>query len=440
MNKRAIFALCLGITSLGWLSSAQADPFAKVPVGTVITKANCQQYLDHFDVGWQHECTESAPQNSMPADLQIVIAPTQSYPIPHTYWDATEKYSKQVSLVPTGDGSYTLKGYVAGMPFPYNTLDRNDPLAGYKLMYDAYFQYQPAVMVGYGVHTLSIDRYGNRFEGKSYTMDYVVAANTDAAYPMVLPDSPGEDKGVYFTNYTEQLYPTQLQYIAGVEWDYMDPSKIPNNWAYIPSIRRVLELSQAARCAPFVAAVNFSYDDHSRIQLPPTWFKAQYLGTKQEITYVVPEDHFKAATDYRNWEIHYGVYPTAKIGGHWEARPWLQLAMQRTPAHAAGYCEAQHYDWLDQEQTMTIAYDDFDQNGKFWRGQYNYNPAKRVPGTNGYSFYSGVWAHINPDFQNFDNSNLLPPLDGFWYNQETPKQYVNFYRFGNPAGLNEITQ
>ena len=61
-------------------------------------------------------------------------------------------------------------------------------------------------------------------------------------------------------------------------------------------------------------------------------------------------------------------------------------------------------------------------------------------GTNGYSFYSGLWAHLNPDFQNLDNSNTLPVLDGFWFNQETPTRYVNYFRYGNPAGLNQITQ
>jgi len=440
MIKKFGFILALGLASLGLISAAQADPYGTVPVGTVITKANCQKYLDHFDVGWQHECTDTTPQTSMPEDYKIVIAPTQSYPVPSTFWDATEKYSKQVSLVPAGDGGYSLKGYIAGMPFPYDKLDRSDPLAGFKLMYDAYYQYQPAVMAFDGLHTLNVDRYGNRYEQRSYGTNYVVEANTDAVYPMTIPNSPGEDKGVYFVNYTEQEYPTQVQYIAGIEWDYMDPSRLPNNWAFIPSIRRVLELSQAARCAPFVASANFSYDDHSRIQLPPTWFKAQYLGTKNEITYVVPEDHFKQAVDYHNWEISYGVFPTDKVGGHWEVRPWLQLATERVPSRTVGYCEAKHYIWLDKEQTMSIAYEDFDQNGKFWRGQYNYNPAKKVVGTNGYSFYSGLWAHLNPDFQNLDNSNTLPVLDGFWFNQETPKRYINYFRYGNPAGLNQITQ
>ncbi|HLH76201.1 MAG TPA: DUF1329 domain-containing protein [Candidatus Binataceae bacterium] len=436
MNRLISLVVAVGLLAIAGLGTANADPFAKIPVGTVITKANCQQYLDHMTEVLGHECTMNQVQLSMPADYQIVIKPTVSYPVPHSFWDATEKYSKQVTLEPTGDGSYRMKGYVAGMPFP--TLDMKDPLAGFKLMYDAYFQYQPAMMSGDGLHTISIDRYGNRSDTLGWIGNYVLSHNSDPAYPMVIPGSPGDKDGVYFASSIEQEFPTQIQYLSGLEWDYSDPDRIPENYAFIPSIRRVLQLSQAARCAPFTASSNFSYDDHSRIQLPPVWFKAQFLGAKQEITYVVPPNRLIEATKESNWDIHYGIWPKDSLGGHWEVRVWYQLATQRLPRYAAGYCEANHYIWLDKEQVMTIAYDDFDQNGKYWRGQYNYNPAKPVPG-GGYSFYSGLWAHLNPDVQNVDNSSTFPFVN-WWFNQEVPKRFLNLDRYATPGGLNQIVQ
>jgi hypothetical protein len=47
---------------------------------------------------------------------------------------------------------------------------------------------------------------------------------------------------------------------------------------------------------------------------------------------------------------------------------------------------------------------------------------------------------FNRNFQNWDNSNLLRPVGSFWYNQETPKHYVDYDRCGDPAGLNQFVQ
>ncbi|HLH77874.1 MAG TPA: DUF1329 domain-containing protein [Candidatus Binataceae bacterium] len=434
-------SLIVGVALLaGMGGSAAADPFAPIPAGTEITKANCQKYLDHMTEVLGHTCTMNEPQNTMPPDYKIVIEPTQSYPVPHNYWDATEKYSKQVKLEPEEGGAYRMVGYIAGMPFPFSQLSTSDPTAGAKMAYDAYMQFQPAVMFADQLHTILVDRYGNRTEASSWLGNYVLSHVTDAGYPMTIPNSPGSTDGVYFASYSEQQFPTQNQYLSGLEWDYTDPDKFPQNWVYLPSIRRVIELSQAARCAPFTATSNFSYDDHSRAQLPIIWFKNQYLGTKYEITYVVPPDKLNQASSSESvWDMRYGMWPTKRTGGHWEVRQWLQVASQRLPQYAKGYCEANHYIWLDKEQTITVAYDDFDQNNNYWRGQFNFNPAKPVPG-GGYSFYSGMWAHLNPDIQNLSNAEILVDNSHWWFDQDVPARYTKYDRFATPAGLWQVTQ
>ncbi|HLH78277.1 MAG TPA: DUF1329 domain-containing protein [Candidatus Binataceae bacterium] len=420
--------------------AAPAQQSQQVPVGTVITKANCQKFLANMGEVFGHLCTSSDIQTSLPVNYQIVIAPTQSYPLPPTYWEATEKYGHQVKLVPTGDGGYRMIGYVAGQPFPFSTLSTKDPLAGFKLMYDSYFQYQPAMLVYHGLQAVLFDRYGNEFTQQAMGVLYNLGHVTDQGYPLVIPNSAGS-KGVFTSGYTELIYPTQLQYIGGLELDYSNPDRFPLNYAFIPSIRRVVQLSQAARCAPFVANVDFSYDDVSKAPLPITWFKAQYLGTKNIISYIVPPDRVGVVNDPSMWDIHYGVWPKAAVGGHWEMRQQMQLAVQRIPKRAAGYCYANHYIWLDKEQTVTVGWDDFDQNGKFWRGLWTYQPAKRVPGwPNAYYLEGNAWCHLNYDFNNLHSDSLIPPKDGYWYNQDTPAKYVNYPRYSDVAGLNQIVQ
>ena len=67
--------------------------------------------------------------------MTMKIVPTDRLEWPPPYKSATEKYSPQVSLAPDG----TLKGYLAGLPFPL--VDANDPNAAIKVMWN--FSYRP---------------------------------------------------------------------------------------------------------------------------------------------------------------------------------------------------------------------------------------------------------------------------------------------------------
>ena len=67
--------------------------------------------------------------------MQLRIVPTDKLDWPPPFKTATEKYSPQVQLTPDG----TLKGYVAGQPFPL--LDPNDPQMATKVMWN--FSFRP---------------------------------------------------------------------------------------------------------------------------------------------------------------------------------------------------------------------------------------------------------------------------------------------------------
>jgi Protein of unknown function (DUF1329) len=63
--------------------------------------------------------------------MPIPVIETRKAEWPKAYKEATEKYSGQVKLSADGRSMYN---YVAGSPFP--KVDLNDPLVGYKLMWN----------------------------------------------------------------------------------------------------------------------------------------------------------------------------------------------------------------------------------------------------------------------------------------------------------------
>jgi hypothetical protein len=97
--------------------NAGADSNATIAPGTRITAQNWQNYRKFMPLGMQL-LLEGKAMVKVPNDFEIVIGPTESYPLPKKYREDTEKYSRQVQLVQLPAGGYTLKGYLPGCLFP----------------------------------------------------------------------------------------------------------------------------------------------------------------------------------------------------------------------------------------------------------------------------------------------------------------------------------
>src|ERR1700730_8926992 len=91
-------------------SSANAkisDPVATgdggIPVGTVITMQNWQQYRQFMSDGLV-DLFSGKYYWKMPADVSMPVGPTIVNPLPKNYLAATEKYSGQVKVLELPDG------------------------------------------------------------------------------------------------------------------------------------------------------------------------------------------------------------------------------------------------------------------------------------------------------------------------------------------------
>ena len=115
-----------------------ASAGGSIPPGTMITTQNWQQYKQFMPEG-MIGLFDGSYQWKMPSDVQMEVGPTDVYPLPKTYLEATEKYSGQVKIVDLPDGALTLSNYQGGMPFP----NLAEPHIGWKILANLWYRYLP---------------------------------------------------------------------------------------------------------------------------------------------------------------------------------------------------------------------------------------------------------------------------------------------------------
>ena len=126
---------------------------APLPVGTVITTQNWQQYKDYMP-GWMQVLFSGEYFYKLGPNQQIVVGPTIPKTLPKAYLANTEKYSGQVTLKELPEGATLIQNYTAGLPFPHPT----QPDLGAKLLWNLWYRYNPRVEVN-GPRILLIDKY-----------------------------------------------------------------------------------------------------------------------------------------------------------------------------------------------------------------------------------------------------------------------------------------
>jgi hypothetical protein len=405
---------------------ADADSPDTIPVGTKITLQNWQQYKKFMPLGMQAAFSGQYPFHIGPEPVYTMeVGPTHDFPPPGNLAQNTEKYSGQVKLEKLPSGQWMIRGYVAGVPFP----NPQEPNRGVKLMYNYWFFYRTGIVHNNNVGFL-VDRYGNK---SSTLVEAVFYGMSHLSVPGLPIDRPFANGRLYSTRFELQI-PEQTKYTTELTELSDDPLKLPEVYVFLPSLRRSLRLSSAAKCSP-ILGLDYVQDDNS---WQPTNFNVKYLGNKKLLTYMGdPKKAFKkeAYVGLADGEPA-GTFPSwPKDGtGLWELRKYHVIDL-RWNQSLGRYCYTHVIYYVDDQLNWTPYHDNYDNSEKLWKffdlkwAPMNYHGQTTL-------LYNGYAANAMIDFQNTHMSA------GATYDQtlddDVPGEYKDVEGMSSPGNLAKI--
>src|SRR5262249_52221228 len=164
--------------------------------------------------------------------------------------------------------------YVYGPPFP--DIDRNDPQAGVKLIWNFFYQsyilgddhnaVQLSWVARHGVDRESAQEVWQKFfDGHAPNTPRPDTPNTPLSHQLV-----------------QTTFPADLKGTIALTWRYRD-TKRDNTWAYVPALRRVRAVSPTNRSDGFLGS-DMSQDDGSYFDGKPEDFEWKLVGEGEMLT------------------------------------------------------------------------------------------------------------------------------------------------------------
>ena len=411
-----------------YASLASADSKSEIPVGTRITTSNWRQYKQFMPVGmqalfgggfdWKIDAT---------ADSTMVVGPTIATVQPKQFLRDTEKYLNQTQLIKLPQGSYTVKGYVAGLPFP----NPAEPDLAAKAYFDAYYEYRPFV-AWYDDPGWLVDRYHNTTISDTEVTAFRLSHLSDPGYP----SSPSFGQGYIFSDRYFEHLPEQSKYTTEVAMYRDDPALPQELYVFLPSLRRSLRLSSRARCSPILGSDYAQDDNNDFLGVLVTEFSVKSLGRKKLLA-LIHEDPAQSGHPSAFVQPAGGMpgWPTPRLG-KWELRDVYALDLLPLPDLARGYCYGHKVVYVDTQSWVPLSADIYDPNGRLWKvGLVNYHPWT-LNGTD--VIVPQVVDIILWDLQN--SHTTLSTVGKGLFNQNAPKQYQDVAVMAFPASLAQVMQ
>jgi hypothetical protein len=409
--------------------SALADDTAPdtIAPGTTITLQNWQQYRKFMPLWLQalysqdyHWHIDSGPE------FTIEVGPTHDLPLPQKYQEDTEKYAGQTRLVKTSTGGYTIAGYTAGVPFP----NPSEPNKATKIMYNAWLVFRPAIS-HYYTYDWIVDQYGNVSKEETDDTWYQMSHISEPGMPVNLPYA----NGILFAARYLVAAPEQSKYTTELQLQPADPSRYQESYVFLPSLRRSLRLSSAARCSP-VLGTDYVQDDGGWM---PTNFDAHYLGAKKLLTLIMdPAKAYSASAYIGGGGTKSGSLPGWPKAGtnKWELRSYDVIDLQPLPVLGA-YCYSHRVFYVD-KQTKIVSMggaEGYDREGKLYKVLWGAYVPYQFRGRETTLSYTTSMS-LEWDFQNKHataNNDEPSTVD-----DAVPAQYKDVATLSTPGGLDSV--
>jgi hypothetical protein len=416
-----------------WLKTSETPP--ELPTGTTITMQNWRQYQAYMPLG-MIKLFEGQYGWKMPADVEMNVGPNHSGNLPKTWVEATEKYGPQTQVQILANGHYVLKNYHGGTPFP----DPQEPNKGWKIMANVFFAYVPAVYVKAG-NNFSTFIVSDGFGNVSSSTVNVVYRWSDYITDEGFPPKENYAPGTWYTEWVMEQTPEQSRYTTSLALYYSDQEAhpFPDNYVFVPALRRSLRLSTTARCAPFLG-YDLTNDDAKTngFNGSTATYTGHYLGDRTILTLMMI-DNGAAGEFPKEYDMPLG-FPKPSWG-QWELRDLAVDDITRIPSEASGYCYSHRVLYVDRELWDSEWNDMYDSNGKLWKFMAFFNEIGRVPQG------GSRWKEITALFWDLQNTHTTiycphcnPNKTGAYLDLQAPKEYLNGVKYGSPSGLMQIMQ
>jgi hypothetical protein len=415
-----------------WLQSSEHQ--GTLPVGTKITMSNWLQYQQFMPFG-MIQMFKGVYNWKMPPDVEIDVGPShQGGNLPQTWVEATEKYGAQTNVQVLPNGHYKIENYQGGTPFPNPT----EPDKGWKVLANVFFAYSPALYVktpaNYGT-VWAVDRFGDIAPSALDVVyrwsDYI----TDRGFPR----TENYASGTWYTEWLMQETPEQARYTASLALYYTDHQAhpYPDNYVFVPALRRSLRLSASARCAP-VFGFDWTNDDAklNGFNGSTSTYTGKFLGDRK-ILNLTDFDGSKGGNFPQDYDMPLG-FPRPSWG-QWELRDTAIDDVTRIPSEAAGYCYSHRILYADREFWSANWVDLYDSNNKLWKSIAYLNQVAK----NGQGFqWRDIAESVAWDLQNTHatiwSSYGNPNRQGADLDYAAPQEYFNGVKYGSPSGLMQI--
>ncbi len=420
-----------------YTSLADANSNATIPPGTTITLQNWQQYKQFMPVGMLAGFGQRYGWKIGPdAKYAMVTGPTIHDPMFGRLRENTEKYAGQAKLKKMSTGGYTLEGYVAGVPFPKPEGDQK----AYQIFYNVWTYYFPSYTYFDDVSD-QIDRFRNQFMQGVDVQQWRMSHASDDGFPT----NPDCGKGIlqagrFFLKFPEQVkYTTQLAHLPD------DPAQLQEIYVFLPSLRRSLRLSSAARCSPILGS-DFTQDDNGDgMFLQPTNFSMRLLGEKKVLAIMHGSDDryyggnsSKGGADQAYDRTGMAGWPSPLVG-KWELRDAYIIDITPLPAMGSSYCYGHKVAFVDKDSFVQLYFDNYDPAGKLYKSELIYYRPIPVNDTEKY-WVRAQNSEVMIDWQNTHATTSLPEAQPVLNKKciEMSEICANVRTYASAAGLSSI--
>ena len=397
-----------------------------IPIGTQITVSNWQQYKRFLPVSIQAAMSGAYTFHATSDPVYtLTVGPTTNL-TPFRKWiEDGEKYSGQVSLVPAPTGGLTMKGWVAGPPFP----NPSGPHRGEEIMYNSWTPFRPFILFSVD-QGYAVDRFGNKSQNDVEADFFQLSHLSEPNMPINQPYA----NGMFYVSRFGITAPEQSKYTTQLQSQPDDPMKHPETFVFLPSLRRSLRLSSAARCSP-ISGSDWVQDDNA---WNPPYFHVDFLGEKKVLTLIM--DPAKAF----NGHAYVGIFDSTggslpgwpkAGGGHYELRTMDLIDLKWMP-QLGSYCFAHRVYYVDRATWVPVLLEEYDNENKFWKTGWNKYAPLKVHGQETLVL-DGYCSSVNVDWQNAHTSisytTGIPTID-----DDVPGEYKDVANLSQPGSLARV--